>query len=319
MRVVVVGAGLTGLVAARRLLDGGHDVVVVDKGRGPGGRMATRRIGAATLDTGAQFFTVRSDELAELVRPLLADGLVREWCRGFAGDDGHPRYVVRGGMNALAKRLAVGLDVRHEHMVFSVRPAEPAASHAWEVVRDDATWLPADAVIMTSPVPQSSSILMPAHLRVAEEVRWLGYHPTLALLVVLDGPSAVPAPGGVQEPDDTFAFIGDNHAKGLSAVPALTLHLRGEVSSTRWDEPSELLHAELLETARPWFGRADVVDSQLKRWRFATPKAPWAERCVAVDGDRGVVVMAGDAFGGPKVEGAVLSGMAAAAAVAARA
>jgi predicted NAD/FAD-dependent oxidoreductase len=67
VRVVIVGAGLAGLSAARLLRDAGHDVVVLDKGRSPGGRCATRRIGNATLDHGAQFFTVRSDEFARCV------------------------------------------------------------------------------------------------------------------------------------------------------------------------------------------------------------------------------------------------------------
>ena len=60
MRVVIVGAGICGLVAGRALVETGAEVVVVDKGRSPGGRLATRRVGDATLDHGAQFFTVRT-------------------------------------------------------------------------------------------------------------------------------------------------------------------------------------------------------------------------------------------------------------------
>ena len=52
MRVVVIGAGLAGLIAAQQLRNSGHDVVVLDKGKSPGGRLATRRIGDATLDHG---------------------------------------------------------------------------------------------------------------------------------------------------------------------------------------------------------------------------------------------------------------------------
>ncbi|MCU1389006.1 MAG: hypothetical protein JWL72_2344, partial [Ilumatobacteraceae bacterium] len=73
-------------------------MTVLDKGQSPGGRLATRRIGTATLDHGAQFFTVRSDAFAAFVAPHRASGLVREWCRGFGIDDGYPRYAVTGGM-----------------------------------------------------------------------------------------------------------------------------------------------------------------------------------------------------------------------------
>ncbi len=76
MRVVVVGAGIAGLVAARRLADAGADVVVVDKGRSVGGRLATRRIGDATLDHGAQFFTVRTPAFQRQVDDWVERGLV---------------------------------------------------------------------------------------------------------------------------------------------------------------------------------------------------------------------------------------------------
>ena len=121
---LIIGAGLSGLLAARTLAGAGHDVTVLDKGRGPGGRLATRRMGDATLDHGAQFFTVRSEPFAAMVHGWQAAGLVYEWCRGFLpGGDGFPRYAVHGGMNALAKHLAIGLDVRCRSLAFLVRPA----------------------------------------------------------------------------------------------------------------------------------------------------------------------------------------------------
>src|SRR5689334_15592868 len=107
MRAVVVGAGLAGLMAGRTLADAGHDVVLLDKGRSPGGRLATRRVGHARLDHGAQFFTVRSDRFAASVDAWERNGWVHEWCRGFSTPaDGYPRYAAAGGMNALAKHLA---------------------------------------------------------------------------------------------------------------------------------------------------------------------------------------------------------------------
>ncbi|MFW5789075.1 MAG: FAD-dependent oxidoreductase [Spirochaetota bacterium] len=54
--VPVVGAGIAGLTAARRLVDASLDVTVLDKGRGVGGRMATRRFGGATRRFGGATF-----------------------------------------------------------------------------------------------------------------------------------------------------------------------------------------------------------------------------------------------------------------------
>ena len=79
MRVVVIGAGIAGLLAAQQLHSTGHEVTVLDKGKSPGGRLATRRIGAATLDHGAQFFTVRDAQFDHHVQQWVHDGVVREW------------------------------------------------------------------------------------------------------------------------------------------------------------------------------------------------------------------------------------------------
>jgi predicted NAD/FAD-dependent oxidoreductase len=317
MRVVIVGAGLAGLTAARALVSAGHDVVVLERGRSPGGRMATRRIGAATVDHGAQFFTVRSDEFGAMVSAWIADGVVAEWCRGFAGrPDPFPRYRAIGGMNAVPRYLARGLDVRCQRLAFILRKR----SQSWVVIDDAAIEYEADAVVITTPVPQAYSFLIAGELDAPDALRELTYERTLALLVVLDAPSAVPEPGGVQDADATFSFVADNACKGVSAVPALTLHVRSNLSETWWDDHPSLLVARLVDSASPWIGDATVVEAQLKRWRYATPAATWPDPCLLLEGGPGPVVLAGDAFAGPKVvgpnvEGAVCSGAAAAAAV----
>lgn len=309
MHVVVVGAGLAGLVAARTLHAEGHRVTVLDKGRSPGGRLATRRIGAATLDHGAQFFTVRDDRFGSMVAAWAADGLVAEWCRGFTpAGDGYPRFAVPAGMNALAKHLAAGLDVRCRQLVFAVRD-RPGG---WDVGLDDGTAIAADAVVVTTPVPQSQAVLISAGVELPAGLRTLDYDRTLALLVVLDGPTAVPAPGGVQSPDALWSFVGDNQAKGVSAVPALTLHAAPDWSGEHWDDDPAATLATLVAAAQPWFGGSAVVEAQLKRWRFATPRTTWHQPCYVADDTDAPVVLAGDAFAGPRVEGAALSGLAAA-------
>lgn len=320
MRVAVVGAGLAGLMAARRLTQLGHEVTLFDKGRSPGGRLATRRMGGARVDHGAQFFTVRSDLFAAHVAEWERDGIVAEWCRGFGETpDGHPRYVGVGGMNGIAKHVARELDVRCNSLVFSLHRGD-SAEHAFTVRLDDATVIHSDALIVTSPLPQSYSLLVSAETAVPELLWRTDYDRTLALLAVLDRPSAVPLPGGVQDASP-FTFVGDNAMKGISDVPALTLHADAQWSAAHWDDDHSTATAALLELAAPFVGSALVIEAQLKRWRFATPQAIWPEPCWSPE-DGARIVLAGDAFAGPLVaksnvaktnmEGAAVSGLAAA-------
>ncbi len=322
MRVVVVGAGLAGLCAAGDLRAAGHDVVVLDKGTGPGGRMATRRIGAATVDHGAQFFTVRTDRFAQAVEQWRAECLVREWCSGFGPTpDGYPRYAVVGGMNALAKHLALGIDVRYRSLAFAIRHAPTSAPKApWQVVVDTGEVLAADAVVVATPVPQALALTITAEVSLPDGLRVIDYDRTLALLAVLDRPPAIPEPGAVQNGDPTFSMIVDHARKGVSAVPAVTAHASAEVSLARWDDDRHATHRSLLGALEPWLGRATVVDSQVKRWRLATPQSTWPEPCWTAPDGAGPLVLAGDAFtgpqvAGPKIEAAITSGWAAAAAV----
>ena len=307
MRIIVVGAGLSGLMAAHELVRHGHDVVVFDKGRGIGGRLATRRIEGAALDHGAQFFTVRSDEFAAHVQAWLDAGVVREWCKGFAEVDGHPRYVGTKGMSGIAKHLGQGLDVRLNTLVFSLTRTDTHFS----VTLDDGVVHECDGLILTAPIPQSFSLMFSAEMEMPTELRSIDYDRTLGLLAVLDSAHHnVPTPGGLQFPDDVFSFIGDNQAKGISETPSLTFHANPEWSLAHFERELDDIHALLTEAATPWLGEAKIVSSQPKKWRFATPKSTWPEHFWATPDNR--LVLAGDAFAGPKMEGAALSGLAAA-------
>ena len=300
--VIVVGAGLSGLVAARSLTAAGLSTIVFDKGRSVGGRLATRRMAGARLDHGAQFMTVRSEAFAAQMDDWATRGLARVWCNGFGDGDGHPRWIGSAGMNSLAKDLASGLDVRVNHLVFSCTREHDR----WVVTIDDGQRFDADVLVLTAPVPQSFSMVfetvdVPRALMATEP------HRTIGLLAVLDETSAVPAPGGVQDPNENISFVADNATKGISDIPAITLHASPAWSLEHWDDDD--LGEQLTDMARPWIGTANIVESQVKKWRLATPTAIWPEPCWTDDDHR--IVIAGDAFAGPRVEAAHNSGLAA--------
>ena len=312
--IVIVGAGLSGLAAARSL-GRDHRVLVVDKGRSVGGRLATRRIGGARLDHGAQFFTVRGDDFAATVAEAQAHDAVYEWCQGFGPQaDGFPRYAGRSGMNHLAKWLASNNDAPIE--VETEVDSLAVTDHGVALAQAGVVVATAPVAVLTAPVSQSLALCDAGQVSldpvVDAALRQIDYFHTLALLATLDRPPAVDEPGGEQHSDGPFTFIADNQRKGVSEVPALTAHAAHDYSKRRYDDdPGDVL-AELLKLADPWLGPARVIEAQLKKWRYAGPVEPIAERTLISEHHNGRILFAGDAFGGPKVEGAFNSGRAAA-------
>lgn len=320
--VIVIGAGLTGLVAARTLAEHDQPSTVFDKARSVGGRMATRRLAGiggavALVDHGAQFFTARSHEFRAEVESWLSLGIAREWCRGFGEtQDGYPRYCAPGGMNAITKYLASGALVALNTAVRSIGVIDEGLVVAAD---DDARHL-CTAAVLTPPVPQSlvlcdqGGLALPDNDRTQlEQVR---YARCLALLVTVDRPGLIRSPGGLQltaSQDPTFSFVADNHAKRLSTVPALTLHANELMSERHYDDPDETLLPFLLSEAQRYLDGAGVVAAEIRRWRYARPTVTYPQPCLSIQpNDRTKIVFAGDAFGEAKVEGAFLSGLAAA-------
>lgn len=317
-RCLVVGAGIAGLLAAQTLRRRGIEVTVLDKGRGVGGRMATRRIGEAVFDHGAQFFTVRDERFRALVSEWVEAGAAQEWCRGFAGPsgvtsaDGHPRYRGATGMTTVPKELARGLNVLVQQRVEKIG----RDGAGWVALTDSGGRWEADALLLTPPVPQSLALLdaggvaLDAQARASLEA--VRYDPCIAMLAVADA-SAVPEPGGMQIQSEPIAFIADNRRKGISSEPAITLHAGPEFSRAYWDSPDDVVAEALLAAASPWV-RGPLSLCSIHRWRYAKPSRMYAQSHLALQQPL-PVAFAGDAFGTARVEGAALSGLDAAGAV----
>ena len=337
--VIVVGAGVAGLCAATELVRAGRRVLVVDKGRGVGGRMATRRLGGAVFDHGAQFFTVRGRDFGDLVAAAAEAGAVTTWSDGFAhvtadgsiapAGDGHPRWRGVRGMTDLPKHLLAALEsataaglmaVRTAVRVVALRSAGTQVRVAVDAGTGGEETLVADGLILTPPVPQSLDLLvaggMPLDSQATRLLESVRYDPCFALMLVLDRPSLVPAPGAIQfdaAAAGPVAWLADNHMKGISAVPALTVHAGGRFSRDHFDAPPDEVMDLLVEAVRPWIDgdpAVAVVERSLHRWKFALPTTVIPDPFVAV-GSTPPLACCGDAFAGPRVEGAASSGLAA--------
>ena len=314
-KTLILGAGLSGLIAGKYLQEAGHSISIVEKSRGVGGRMATRRFQNGVFDHGAQFFTARDSRFQYLVDNWIQAGVLKEWTRGFpqagiskiASD--HPRYRGQNGMTDVAKKLAGTLNVHLQTRITSVS----TDGYQWIAITDDKRQFVASRLILTSPVPQSlkileaGSITLPQHEHL--KLKAIEYDPCIALLVLLQGKGNIPAPGGLQFDTGPIQWISDNTQKGISPdATAITIHASPAYSRENFDADPESIALNLLKEAKPWvFG--DVLDMRVHKWRYSRPMEVYPDPFMQIPGWL-PLFFAGDAFGGPRVEGAALSGIA---------
>jgi renalase len=322
---LIVGAGLCGLTAAQYLQERGVIVTVLEKGRGVGGRMATRRVEVggetAVFDHGAQFFTARSAEFQQALAPLQSTLQVVEWFRGQTKvleggvvqhePDSYSRFRGAPGMTVLAKNLSHGLDVRLKQRVAQIKHG----NNQWQVHTEDNETFVADALILTAPVPQSLALLDAGDFRLPPSMRHdletVQYDPCIAAMLIVEGATKMPAPGALYFSGEPISWIADNFQKGISPLAnSLTIHAAPKFSAQHWNDADEEIIKVLCDAAQPFVGsNPSIRASSLQRWRYSKPIQPRQDGCVVAEP---MLVFAGDAFAGAKVEGAYLSGLSAA-------
>lgn len=318
---IVVGAGISGLICANLLKENDFNVMVIDKARGVGGRMATRRVESSNdkdkqciYDHGAQFITVRDPRFAQFMNELSSKNYIKEWCRGFPSadntstPDGHPRYVGSTGMTAVPKLLSENLDVRLDQRVNKIDKVEKL----WKVVTEKGEIYTADSLVLTAPVQQSLHMIDNGNFELdkqkRKELEEISYYPCIAVLAELNGPSAVPSPGGMNLEDSIVSWIADNNQKGISPeAVTLTIHTTPEFAKSNWEADDKKISDIVIQRVSEYLG-SEVMTAQVHRWRYSLP-VETRENNYLIANRQPPLLFIGDAFGGGRVEGAFVSGI----------
>ncbi len=320
--VLIIGAGLCGVTAARSLAIGENKQSwkLIDKSRSVGGRMATRRIEDARFDHGAQFFTVRSDAFKAEVDNWLKQGICKEWVRGFGDslDDGHPRYVGASGMNRIVKHLAA--DLPRENIDLNEKVVEIEMVDGFiSIMSEKGAKFFTKQLIMTAPLPQATTLLSQFSsdqrlTKIMTNLSEVVYDPCIAVMGFFD-PDELPLDKfpakSLQSP---LAFVSDNYSKGLSSRKAsLTVHLSSEASHGLFTAHDDVAVDFVCHELRRQYHLKKVTrpsTAEVHRWRFATPQKTFPDPYLLWAGPNGMkIYFAGEAFGGPKIEGAYMSGL----------
>ena len=301
--VVVVGAGISGVAAARAVAAAGLEVLVLDRGHRVGGRMASRRTDGRVVDTGASYFTVSDRAFGDVVDDWQGRDLVRPWTDTLTvahegtlePKSGPVRWAAPGGLRSLVEDLAADLDVRRTR-VERVGPGPTVDG------------LPASAVVLAMPDPQAAR-LVAAPLRAAAAVADQPWEPVIAVALGYDEPTWDELPAAFVNDHPVLSLIADDGSRRGDDAPVLVAHTTGDTARAHLDDPDAVVDdvvdavGELLGlTAPPRWTHAH-------RWTFASPAQPHdtpSDTPFHLDDD--LVAVVGDGWGSPKVETAWRSG-----------
>lgn len=303
MRIVILGAGMSGLACAQALEQMGHQVTLFDKGRGPGGRMSTRRVAMGethlSFDHGAQFFTAREPAFSAQVERWHADGLVARWSA--PQDDA---WVGTPGMNAPIAHMAKARDTRF-------------SSHAMGLVREGADWRvllndgtrhgPYDAAVLALPAEQAAAFLGTYDLTMAACAIAARSQPCWTAMIGFA--QKLPIGPDVLAPSGPVGWAARNSAKpGRPATEAWVVQASPVWSNRHLEDEA----ADVAEHLADWLaGQTGVVPLPARlhlsahRWRYAKTQPSVKGALWNADLRLGAC---GDWLMGPRIELAWLSG-----------
>ncbi|MEO1028664.1 MAG: FAD-dependent oxidoreductase [Pseudomonadota bacterium] len=315
MTIAIIGAGMAGLSAAHALREAGKAVHLFDKGRGPGGRMSTRRaetpLGEMRWDHGAQFFTVRDPGFAKLIDELEAAGAVAKWSGPYSDQSIEPRYVGTPGMNAVIRSLADGFDVSWGHRVTVI--AGSAGTYQLRFETGEVVG-PYEAVISAVPAEQVSPLLASVAPQLAAEAETI--HSAPSWTVMLAFAQVIEATNGKPAGSSSIGWMAKNASKpGRGAGETWLIQATAEWSKAHLEDEKEDVAAEV---TREFLRLIEAPNLQpayaaAHRWRYAFVENPTGN-VASWDPDLQFGTC-GDWQVGPRVECAWLSGQAMAAKV----
>lgn len=306
---IVVGAGLSGLVMARRLAAAGHRVLILEKSKGVGGRIATRRDGPATYDHGAQFYKRSSRESWPLDTDWTGKGLSQVWFQ----DQNSIFKNAPGGMTVLVKELAQGLQIVFEEKVISIQEmtASGLQHESLLVECESGTKYESKFVFISSPLPQSRDLLKASGIAYPAELNKIDYASALVgLFEVESESSSVRDLKYMQDVNEEIFSVSNQLSKKTSSTLAFTVVMQPGWSQQHFllEDASSLAKISHAFTEHLKNFSLDVLvkKSQLKKWRYSHPLSTYSAPHLILGAQKNIYLV-GDAFGGPSLRGAVAS------------
>lgn len=303
-RVAVVGAGISGAVCAHVLRQHGISAELIERGRAPGGRMASPTLHDRRVDLGAAYFTAKEPEFVAAVERWSAEKLVRDWtdtldvfsADGRTSTSGPMRYATPGGLRSLV-RATLPDEVRCERVV------------------DSLDELDHDAIVLAMPDPQAARLAPDA-------TDWVDYEPVITVVAGWEQ-RCWPFPDAAFVNDDAdVTTVADDGSRRGDGAAVLVVHTTADRAGAHLENPDYAVAPVLEALRRVMDVTALPMWTHAHRWKFAKPVATHGEDAFGLTDHAGRPLgLCGDSWcpsGAPRIESAWLSGHRLGSALAAR-
>ncbi|NEQ33508.1 MAG: NAD(P)-binding protein [Leptolyngbya sp. SIO4C5] len=336
--IAVIGAGLAGLSCAQRLAQAGYQVGIVEKSRGLGGRLASRRLHQTQADHGARSLQPQTDLLRSLIAALTELDLLQPWQaqsyiwqnQQLTVSPDQTHYVAPQGITAVAKFLATGLTIHRQCRAVSLSPV----AAGWQIqaqAGDAIASFSAHTVILAIPAPQALDLLKSLPPEVLDQqgiasLSHITYHPCFSVMAGYPASQSDRSqslfPAGWQidfvgDSDSELLWLGLESSKRSGSDRPLVVAQSGAAFAQAHLETTDLtqvgqtlLQAAAAKLLWPWLSQPDWL--QVQRWRYAFVDRGSSEPVLQL-AQTPQLLSCGDGWASSGIAAALQSGFAAAA------
>lgn len=331
MKVAIVGAGIAGLTAGRELAKAGHEVTVLEKSRGLGGRMATRYAGKESeskLDHGISYLEASTSEFETFLSELEEKKIIEPWEGPFYSyNEGkiiqtkptRKRFIAPNGMNSVGRYLSRLVDVQVNTLVGGLTHIgeNRGKKRSWIVNLTSSEAPNFDAVILAMPSRQSYAILNTtmdevATLKMISKIDDVYYNPAFVMLAGYSGKQAPKwAELDCNHPDiETITVESSKRTKSNETLLVVKSTADfAERNSKKVDKEIvlEKMQDLLTEIVGGWAALPDW--KQIHFWRYNSVINPLDAPFLEIMGNDAPLALVGDYFGNGNIEAAYISGL----------
>ena len=292
--VLVIGAGMSGLIAATELQKTGLNVAVVEKARGSGGRLSSKRIESSktkamiSFDLGCASFDAKTELFRSHLETWSSEGIAKVW--RFSEATGS-QYVATPRSSSITRYLAGQLDVHFATRVTEIRKDNGLWSVFIEESGLQVKFAQTKHIIFATPPQQAADLLPEGHPFISALSQPILLPQWVLMLNVK----------GRLELSDEYYEFSDSIISSLILEPSKPERVQSNdhqtwvlQADTKWTsdnldtDKTKLEHELVAELASKTGTPIIVEDAYLHRWLYSVAKSNELTGSVFLDDTNGI-------------------------------